>query len=1467
MTRTLKCSVIAFLFIFPLWACRPAFANRSPLGTDSCFKGGNGAGESVSTGSPQMYRGGNGKGDFVLGMSGDLRPGYSTTVAKVAFSTQPSNSYAGAAFATQPVVHLRDQYDNLVPTASSRTVDLFISNDPAGSSILMGTTSMTTSDGIADFQGHSLAISRVEQGFTLLASSAPLTAGTSSSLSVLSPILVTAPNNADEIWPVDVASNVTWNAYGSLATGQNKVEFSTDSGTSWTTVDSNAGPSPYSWVPHTTTTHGRIRISNSVDPTFTDMSDNDFRVAGSLSITFPNGAEKWVNGIAHTIQWATTGTIENVSLDYSSSGVGGPWTNITPSVVNDNQYQWTPAVVNGGTNFFIRVIDASDNMVKDTSNGAFTVQKINISSPTVGQRVQANSTLDINWSAPGLGTLKIEYSRDGSAWTPLTNSISASNGTFAWAIPSNFATSVNMSVRFTFNETDSDGNYATATSSVFTIYGRVTVTAPNGSEEWPANTSHDITWTTNTGAIPNVKIEYSTDNFSTNAVTIVASMSNTGTYAWTPTNTGSTFKIRLSDAQDSQTSDVSNNFFSVIGIGITAPTLGDTWNCASSRAITWNYTGSFNYVKIEFSTDNGANWSLIKDSTGNTRSYQWSPITLTPSGTALVKISNAQDLSMFSISNVFNLKAVLAVTAPSGGSVNVGTSTNITWAATGTVSNVKLEYFNGASWVTVVGSTPNTGTYSWTVPDTITASASVRVTDVDAGHPISTAQSASSFTIQSNIVVTSPAGGVNWAVGETTHNITWTNTGTVGQVMLYYATSKDAYLIWSPITSSAIVNNNSYSWTIPDIIQGVGQDPQTNPTLAVEVKVVDATAGHPATTKISSPFNVIYYTITFTVRDSQTQNNLSGLSASCTSGWSASGLTSGINTSHKYAYGTYSTVWSRAEYTDTSVDNWTADLSKIIPVQMTLSAVASQEYHVFSNFTYDAASDSYIINSWMERSGAIITAPTSCDVGIEDRNGTAVDINGADAGNNLTSASPNANGVFRQQWNLSDINRDTTYFGKVKIIYLGGTYTSNVTYMISVPTISAVQTAVNAIQTSVGTDLSGRVDAIQTSVGAGLAGKVDAIQTAVGADQGGQTLVSKVSDVLTNTGTNIPATIVSELKKGTRSKILNRATTVDLDGTVTISYKTDSGKVPAVSVYDATNVIRVSNAVMTEIGTTGVYQYNVTFAEAWGLGDYTIICSEPTTASADSMIMTVGNAVGIDGVEMKIDALTEQLNAVDTNVTGTKALIGAASDTADKNTLYGKLAGASSNVSTIMTDWSGAKSTKIINNLTSIQSYLGAPSDAAGRQTVFGKISDLSAQTGTIPSVMTNAANAYNELQDLRKEINMKGRSETAYGLLKNLSQTMDDVAAALGTTPEELRQQKLSDVEKSVEETRQALEKTMAEAGITPEAAPPEKKKGPATMQSIQKEILDLKATTEAIKTKLQEGEESPVKSWFEKT
>ncbi len=157
----------------------------------------------------------------------------------------------------------------------------------------------------------------------------------------------------------------------------------------------------------------------------------------------------------------------------------------------------------------------------------------------------------------------------------------------------------------------------------------------------------------------------------------------------------------------------------------------------------------------------------------------------------------------------------VTINSPNGGEkLFVGDSHIITWDSEGPIDDVKIELSsnNGALYTDVETSTDNDGSYTWTVPDAVSATCLIRISDVLDAATFD--ESEAVFAIEAVITVTSPKDADILEVG-TTHNITWTTDGTVGDVYIEYSTTNG--VSWDNVTTGT-TNSGSYPWTVPDAV-------------------------------------------------------------------------------------------------------------------------------------------------------------------------------------------------------------------------------------------------------------------------------------------------------------------------------------------------------------------------------------------------------------------------------------------------------------------------------------------------------------------------------------------------------------------------------------------------------------------------------------------------------------------------
>src|SRR5437899_1668538 len=615
-----------------------------------------------------------------------------------------------------------------------------------------------------------------------------------------------------ECWIVGKSRTITWTTTGTIP--NIKLEYSKDNFTTTVLITASApNTGTFAWtVPDDLSATVRVRVTNVNDSTVSDDSDANFKIQGALTVTRPNGGEKWTVGSSRAITWTRTGSIANVKLEYSKDNFATA-TVIAASTPNTGSYTWTvPNDVSGTVK--VRVADAGDATVNDVSDANFKIlAAFTVSAPNGGETWTVGARQAITWATTGtVANVKLEFSKDNFVTATVITASTPNTGTYSWIIPDAISATVKVRVS---SAVDAEAN--DVSDANFKIRGGLVLVAPNGGETWTVGATQAISWTTS-GTVPNVKLEYSTDGGVTYPSVVAASVANTGSFSWTiPDSISNTVRVRVSDVTDASANDTSDGNFKIRGnLTVSVPNGGEVWIIGSAQTITWTSAGTIPSVKLEYSKDNFATVTLIAASVGNTGSFAWT-VPDNASTTVKVRVTNTADATVFDDSNAnFTIRGGFILSAPNGGEEwVVGSTHQIAWTTTGsTIANVKLEYSkdNFATATVITPSTPNAGFYNWLIPNDISATVKIRVSDTN--DPGTNDVSDAAFKIKGGFVVTAPNGGEVWAVG-TIQSIAWTNTGSVPSVKLEYST--DNFATATVIITSA-VNTGSFSWTVPDAI-------------------------------------------------------------------------------------------------------------------------------------------------------------------------------------------------------------------------------------------------------------------------------------------------------------------------------------------------------------------------------------------------------------------------------------------------------------------------------------------------------------------------------------------------------------------------------------------------------------------------------------------------------------------------
>lgn len=255
-------------------------------------------------------------------------------------------------------------------------------------------------------------------------------------------------------------------------------------------------------------------------------------------ITVTNSS-KTAAGINIAVKTTETGNTNAGSLSFpSGSGLrteSGEITHSSPKsfageTYTEFSFKWTAPSTPGV--YYLRAISNAVNESGDETGDQWnwmtpktiTVAGATVTAPIASSKWCVNTTQEIKWTQTGIENLKIELSTDGGSSFPITisNSTSASTGSFNWSIPGD----LNPGTQYKIRLTDVSASNIKGESATFAIAGTAEITAhPTDKtvcEQTPVTFSVTATgsvasyeWRKNGTAIPNSNSPNLTFNFAT----------------------------------------------------------------------------------------------------------------------------------------------------------------------------------------------------------------------------------------------------------------------------------------------------------------------------------------------------------------------------------------------------------------------------------------------------------------------------------------------------------------------------------------------------------------------------------------------------------------------------------------------------------------------------------------------------------------------------------------------------------------------------------------------------------------------------------------------------------------------------------------------------------------------------------------------------------------------------------------
>lgn len=300
-------------------------------------------------------------------------------VSKLAYTVQPSNASAGSAIAPAIQVCAQDANSNLTPSFTGNITIAIAANPGAGT--LSGTATLAAVAGCASFSD--LSINKPAAGYTLAATSSPLTAATSTAFTIaigpLAALVFTQqPTNATAGAAIAPAVVVT----AQDAAGNTVTSFTNN-------VDMSIGTNPASG-----TLGGTLTVA-AVAGVATFSNLNIDKASAGYTLTATAGAVTSTSATFSIIAGAATQLVFTVQPVNTAAGA-----NVTPAVVvtahdgfNNTATSFASGVtvaITGGTGTTGATL--SGTLSKNATSGVVTFTDLNIDSVGTGYTLSATAT-------------------------------------------------------------------------------------------------------------------------------------------------------------------------------------------------------------------------------------------------------------------------------------------------------------------------------------------------------------------------------------------------------------------------------------------------------------------------------------------------------------------------------------------------------------------------------------------------------------------------------------------------------------------------------------------------------------------------------------------------------------------------------------------------------------------------------------------------------------------------------------------------------------------------------------------------------------------------------------------------------------------------------------------------------------------------------------------------------------------
>jgi hypothetical protein len=266
--------------------------------------------------------------------------------------------------------------------------------------------------------------------------------------------------------------------------------------------------------------------------------------------------------------------------------------------------------------------DASDTVVIDLAT-------LMVTSPNGGEGWVCGSAQTITWDVDGLtGNAVIGLLRNGTIIGVIAKGIDVTSGSYAWTAGQYIGGTAPAGSDYKIGIRLQGTTIRDVSDALFTLSAPLTVTSPNGGENWVPCSTENITWEA-PGVSGNLKIFLY--RYRTKLGVIADNVSpGSGSYAWTvgqydkgTAEAGRGYRIVIRD-KGSTLYDASDAPFTISPvIKILSPNGGEQWEIYSRRDISWSANGVYNLLRITLWKDGELIGTIANNVNPEDRRFSW----------------------------------------------------------------------------------------------------------------------------------------------------------------------------------------------------------------------------------------------------------------------------------------------------------------------------------------------------------------------------------------------------------------------------------------------------------------------------------------------------------------------------------------------------------------------------------------------------------------------------------------------------------------------------------------------------------------------------------------------------------------------------------------------------------------------------------------------------------------------------